>query len=141
MHRSTKACDIPMSVKKRVWDRDGGRCVICGTTQMTAPNAHFIPRSQLGLGIEQNIVTLCMPCHVDFDNSPKRDHYREIIRRYLKMRYPDWDERNLVYKKYPAFDNYLSLSDKGKADVDRYIELTMKEEAHEQNHIDREPDI
>jgi 5-methylcytosine-specific restriction endonuclease McrA len=122
-----------MEVKRTVWDRDGGRCVICGTTRMTAPNAHFIPRSALGLGIEENIVTLCMPCHVDYDNSPKRQEYREIIRRYLKMRYKDWDESKLVYKKYPAFDNYLSLSDEGKTDVDRYIEMTMKGEHHEKN--------
>ena len=134
MHKSTKACDIPMSVKKRVWDRDDHRCVICGTTYTAAPNAHYIPRSHLGLGIEQNIVTLCLACHCDFDNSAKRQYYKVLIKRYLMMKYPDWDESKLTYKKFDALQTYHELSDKGKADVDNYIKLTYKEEhKNEQN--------
>lgn len=129
MHRSTKACDIPYEVKKKVWERDGGRCVVCGSTRMVSPNAHYIARSHMGLGIEQNIVCLCLGCHCDYDNGPKREEYREAIRRYLKMRYPNWDEKKLVYRKYPALDDYMELSDKGKAEVDNYIRLTKQEEA------------
>ena len=83
MRKETKATKIPEKVKKAVWARDGGR----------------IPRSQGGLGIEQNIVTLCDSCHMAFDQSPKRKSLREYIRRYLKMKYPDWDETKLIYKK------------------------------------------
>ena len=128
MHKSTKSCDIPMSVKKRVWERDDHRCVICGTTYTAAPNAHYIPRSHLGLGIEENIVTLCLGCHCDYDNSTKRPLYAALIRDYLKMCYPDWDESKLTYKKFDALQTYHELSDKGKADVDNYIKLTFKEE-------------
>ena len=137
MHKSTKACEIPMSVKKRVWERDNHRCVICGSTYTAAPNAHYIPRNALGLGIEQNIVTLCLACHCGYDNSTKRPLYAALIRDYLKMCYPDWDESKLTYKKYDALQTYHELSDKGKADVDNYIKLTYKEEhKNEQNHID-----
>ena len=128
MHKSTKSCDIPMSVKKRVWERDDHRCVICGSTYTAAPNAHYIPRSHLGLGIEENIVTLCLGCHCDYDNSAKRPLYAARIRDYLKMCYPDWDESKLTYKKFDALQTYHELSDKGKADVDNYIKLTFKEE-------------
>lgn len=128
MHKSTKECLIPMNVKKRVWERDGHRCVICGSTYTAAPNAHYIPRCALGLGIEQNIVTLCLACHCDYDNSTKRPLYAALIRDYLKMCYPDWDEKKLVYRKYDALHTYLELSDSGKADVDNYINLTYKEE-------------
>lgn len=128
MHQSTKECDIPLKVKKAVWDRDEHRCVICGSTYTAAPNAHYIPRSHLGLGIEQNIVTLCLACHCDYDNSTKRPLYAALIRDYLKMCYPDWDEKKLVYRKYDALYTYLELSDNGKADVDNYINLTYKEE-------------
>lgn len=128
MHKSTKACDIPLKVKMKVWDRDHGRCVICGTSRMTAPNAHYIPRSHLGMGIEQNIVTLCMACHCDYDNSDMRPYLAVRIKRYLMSKYPDWDERKLVYKKFDALDTYLALSEKGKADVDNYIKITQKEE-------------
>lgn len=128
MHRSTKACDIPYSVKQKVWERDHGRCVICGTSRMVSPNAHYIPRSHMGLGIEQNIVCLCLGCHCDYDNSPKHPFIKAQIRRYLQLRYPDWDERKLVYRKYPALDDYMELSDRGKSDVDNYIRLTKREE-------------
>ena len=128
MHKSTKECDIPLKVKKAVWDRDGHRCVICGSTYTAAPNAHYIPRSHLGLGVEQNIVTLCLACHCDYDNSTKRPLYAALIRDYLKMCYPDWDEKKMVYRKYDALHTYLELSDNGKADVDNYINLTYKEE-------------
>jgi hypothetical protein len=134
MHKSTKACEIPMNVKKRVWERDGHRCVICGSTYTAAPNAHYIPRSHLGLGIEQNIVTLCLACHCDYDNSVKRPYYAALIRMYLKRCYPDWDESKLVYRKFDALQTYHELSDKGKADVDNYIKLTYKEEHKNESH-------
>ena len=127
MHKSTKACDIPLRVKVRVWERDNHRCVICCSTT-AAPNAHYIPRSHLGLGIEENIVTLCTGCHCDFDNSTKRPYYASLIRQYLKSQYPDWDESKLTYKKFDTIQTYHELSDKGKADVDNYIRLTFEEE-------------
>lgn len=137
MHKSTKECSIPMSVKKRVWDRDGGRCVICGSTYTAAPNAHYIPRSHLGLGIEQNIVTLCLACHCDYDNSTKRPYYAALIRMHLKRCYPDWDDDRLVYRKYDALHTYHELSEHGKEDVNNYIKLTYKEEhKNEQNYFD-----
>ena len=97
--KRSKACDIPMSVKKAVWERDGERCIVCGNPQ-AMPNAHFIPRSQGGLGIEQNIVTLCLDCHFKYDNTVERPNYREYIKNYLKGKYgAEWNEENLVYKK------------------------------------------
>ena len=35
----------------------------------------------------------------EFDQTAKRDHMKEYIKWYLKMKYPDWDETKLVYKK------------------------------------------
>jgi predicted CXXCH cytochrome family protein len=97
--RRAKACDIPQSVKMRVWERDGGRCIICGNPH-AAPNAHYIRRSQGGLGIEENIVTLCLECHEEYDNGSKRKEYGEKIRKYLKDHYPGWDESKLIYRKW-----------------------------------------
>jgi 5-methylcytosine-specific restriction endonuclease McrA len=94
----TKALVIPTSVKRIVFDRDNGKCVICGRNG--EPCAHFIPRSQGGLGIEQNIVTLCRDCHRDYDNSYKRTFYREIIREHLEEFYPNFSDEDRVYKKW-----------------------------------------
>lgn len=98
MHKRTKALAIPPSVKLTVFDRDKGKCVICGRNG--DPCAHFIPRSHGGLGIEQNIVTLCRDCHRDYDNSYKRPFYREIIREHLEEFYPNFSDEDRVYKKW-----------------------------------------
>lgn len=100
MHKQTRACDISRKVKERVWERDEGRCVLCGTHHTASPNAHFIARSQGGLGVEENIVTLCLLCHSKYDNSDQRSALRDRLRGYLKTKYEDWDESKLYYKKW-----------------------------------------
>ena len=97
MNRRTKALEITRSVKERVFERDGC-CVLCGSNR-GLPNAHFIARSQGGLGIEQNILTLCPECHRRYDNTAERKEIRELLRAYLIRKYPDWNEKNLYYKK------------------------------------------
>ena len=98
--KRSKACDISQAVKKRVWERDGERCIVCGSPY-AMPNAHFIPRSKSGLGIEQNIVTLCQNCHFRYDNTADRPKYREYIKKYLRGQYgADWNEEDLIYKKF-----------------------------------------
>ena len=57
MHKRTKALDIPEKVKRRVWERDGHQCVLCGSIY-AMPNAHYISRAQGGLGIEENAVII-----------------------------------------------------------------------------------
>lgn len=96
--RRSKACDIPQKVKQAVWERDGHCCIYCGRTY-AMPNAHYIPRSNGGLGIEQNIVTLCADCHNNTDNSSMRPIMLEFIRDYLKSKYENWNEQDLIYRK------------------------------------------
>lgn len=95
--RRTKALEIPPKVKQKVLERDGW-CVWCG--KPGEPNAHFIARSQGGLGIEENILTLCFDCHRRYDQSAERKKMREYFKEYLKSKYPEWDEENLIYKKW-----------------------------------------
>ena len=73
MNKRTKALDITKKVKDEVWERDMGGCVVCGNMRNVMPNAHYIARSQSGLGIPENIVTLCTnftenKCHHYFDS-------------------------------------------------------------------------
>lgn len=54
-----------------------------------------------GLGIEQNIVTLCAKCHYEEDFGLNTKIYGECIEDYLKAIYGvNWDKEKLVYKKY-----------------------------------------
>ena len=102
--KRAKACDIPKKVKDIVWERDRYRCVICGSP-MAMPNAHYISRAKGGLGIEQNIVTLCTfagnNCHYkyDFGTAEERAEIKEKIKNYLKDQYLDWNEDKIVYRK------------------------------------------
>ena len=105
--KRARATDIPMSVKEKVWERDNHRCVVCGNTYNVMPNAHYISRTKGGLGIEQNIVTLCTlltknKCHHRYDNGTKEEHelIGNKIKNYLKSKYPDWNENDIIYKKY-----------------------------------------
>ena len=96
--KRTKALAIPPKVAARVWSRDGGCCVYCGTPY-ASPFAHYIARSHGGLGIEENILTLCQECHRKYDQSTKRKEMKDFFREYLKSKYPDWDESNVIYRR------------------------------------------
>lgn len=98
-HKLTKATDITQKVKKKVLERDGHCCILCGSTNAQG-NAHYIPRSQLGLGIEENVWSACLTCHHDYDNGDRREEYGIRIENYLKSRYTDWDKSKLVYSKF-----------------------------------------
>lgn len=99
--KRSKATDIPQKVKMAVWERDGHKCVICDSAT-AMPNAHYIPRSKGGLGIEENVVTLCFECHYmyDFGSKAQRKGLGYQIKGYLMSQYPEWDEDKLIYRKW-----------------------------------------
>jgi len=104
MSERTKACMISKKTKSIVYDRDKHCCIFCGSPY-AMPEAHFIPRSLGGLGVPENILTVCRPCHDKFDRGTReeRDEMREYARDYLKAHYPDWDEDSLYYKNRREF--------------------------------------
>lgn len=102
--KRSKATDIPKKVKDKVWERDGHKCIICGS-HYAMPNSHYISRSKGGLGIPENIITMCAVCHHLYDNGGKRDEMREEIRKYLMQHYPDLDESKLVYRKCDQYES------------------------------------
>ena len=93
----SRACDISKKVKDKVWERDDKCCVLCGNSYSANPNAHLIPRSRGGLGIEQNIVTLCNSCHSEMDQGLDRQSYQERVRDYLERIYPDFVDNDRIY--------------------------------------------
>ena len=106
MRKDTKARDFDRKAKTAISERDSidgwPCCVFCG---LAAPaplawsNAHYIARSQQGLGIPENGLTLCPVCHGRYDQTTDREQMREYFREYLKGKHKDWSEDALVYRK------------------------------------------
>lgn len=106
--KRTKATDIPMSVKKKAFERDQGRCVVCGNSYNVMPNVHLLSRAHSGKGIETNIVTMCTnftknKCHYKFDNGTKEEREKILkkVTAYMKSIYgEDWSLEKQKYKKW-----------------------------------------
>lgn len=106
--KRTKALEIPPEVKRAVAQRDSVDgypcCLWCGkpapSDNMIAFScSHYIPRSRSGLGIEENILTLCWDCHMEYDHTSNRERMGEFFKEYLKSKHPEWEEEKLFYKK------------------------------------------
>lgn len=106
MNKRTKALAISKDVKRAVYERDKGMCVLCGAPG--DPVCHVVRRSQSGRGIEQNIVTLCQSCHRAYDEgsnikkfgkgTTRESIYCHLVA-YLKGFYPDWNRNDMIYRK------------------------------------------
>ena len=99
-HKTTKATEIPLKVKKVVWERDKHCCIYCHKpVSLYFANSHYIKRSQLGKGIEENVVTACYNCHYLYDFKDFDGKMKNYTKEYLKTKYALWNEELLVYKK------------------------------------------
>lgn len=98
MNRRTKELTISKKVKMTVWERDRHRCILCGSPS-AMPSAHYISRAKGGLGIEQNIVTLCFNCHRRLDQTTERKELLLKVKRYLNRFYPGFDDEKRIYHK------------------------------------------
>ena len=100
-HKLTKATEIPMKVKRIVWERDDHKCIFCGqTVPLNCANSHVIKRSQLGIGIPENVVTACVECHDKYDFGTNSNVMKEKAIEYLKRFYNELSEEKVKYKKY-----------------------------------------
>lgn len=102
MSKRSKACEISQKVKQIVWNRDNQKCISCGRyVPQSCANAHFVKRSQGGLGIPENVVTLCPKCHYEEDFGQNTKDYESYIENYLRNYYGDnWTKEKLIYNKY-----------------------------------------
>lgn len=113
MHRQTELTRIRASVKAAVARRDCANgpatCILCGAPG--GPHCHVVRRSQGGMGVVENIVTLCGPCHYAFDEGiglerlrplgfETRQDIEDYIIGYLKSFYPDWTRESVTYHKW-----------------------------------------
>ena len=96
MSNRAKSVKFSFEARQRIFERDNGKCIMCGKQEHTY--AHYISRSRGGLGIEQNGVLLCWSCHFKTDQTVERPEKLAFIKSYLMSWYPDWNEEELYYK-------------------------------------------
>ena len=111
MSRCTRKLEFNPKTRTAIKARDGG-CIFCrmdyhveGALPLdleVMSLMHYIPRSKLGLGIEQNGAVGCQWHHDMLDNGSKgrRAEMLELFRGYLKRIYPEWNEKSLTYTKW-----------------------------------------
>ena len=95
--KRTLATEIKPKTRKEVIERDK-HCIMCGSHQMLTI-AHYISRANGGKGVKENLVLLCMTCHMKLDQSSERKKLLQIVKNHLQSNYGDFDESSLKYKK------------------------------------------
>lgn len=117
MRRSMRSrkTDISTKVRMRVYDRDDNTCIFCRAGYHAPAEdrlqgdmgyglrtvAHFIGRGRGGLGIEENLATVCVTHHQLLDNGShgERPEMMEIFEDYLRSEYPEWSREIVEYRK------------------------------------------
>lgn len=119
-HRKAKNMKYQFDAQTRqhIYFRDNGACIFCRRRYhmenrdeflySISDVMHYINKSQGGLGIPQNGAIGCRYHHGLLDNGNKgtREEMLNIFREHLVQQYPDWNEEELVYRKwdFPAFE-------------------------------------
>lgn len=109
--KRTKATDFNQKTREAIYERDGYRCIFCMmgyrreevSYNEELETMHFIPRSQGGLGIEQNAALGCRTHHRMMDNGLYRHEMQALFEEYLSDHYEDWNKSELVYNKWADF--------------------------------------
>lgn len=100
-----KFTDIPLKEREKVKERDSidgaACCIYCGSPY-NIEIAHYVPRSKGGLGKETNLACLCRECHRILDNGDpeKAKQIKEIFKDKLERAYPNWSEKEQIYRRY-----------------------------------------
>ena len=98
--KQSKACDISKRVRDEVLDRDKYCCCVCGSPYNLTMAHVFLNRSHQGLGVKENLATLCMKCHHSLDNGKNAEHngIKRVLHDYMNRLYPNLNIEELRYK-------------------------------------------
>jgi 5-methylcytosine-specific restriction enzyme A len=88
--------------RKRIWIRDGGKCVRCDKT-VSLNNCHIdhIRSGKLGTNEDQNLRTLCIVCHVLRADSRHSGMRANAISKGIippDWRHLAWEDEDLDFK-------------------------------------------
>lgn len=91
------SANIPNSIRRDVYRRDGYRCALCDSTKYLQIH-HCVKRSAGGTNNRQNLITLCADCHamahgINLNGwEITKEEMEQAIVEYLADLYaPDWN--------------------------------------------------
>lgn len=111
-HKATRKLQFTKKTQEKIYYRDNGECIFCAMGYYTDCRSgmllqikdimHYIPKSSMGMGIEQNGALGCRYHHdlLDNGNRGRREDMLQRFEAYLKSIYPDWKKEDLIYRKY-----------------------------------------
>ena len=96
----SKKTSFSSVTKDIIWKRDGKCCINCGLpVTVYYANSHYVPRCKGGLGIPENGMTHCQPCHDLWgkNNNGKDNGMDEKAKTHLRSKHDNWDSIELQY--------------------------------------------
>lgn len=110
----TRHLEFTAKARKAIHKRDNETCVFCAAgyeppedpayCRTALQIMHIVPRSQLGMGVEQNGVLGCVWHHQMLDNG-NLDNRKEMIKMLedrMQRIYPGWNRESVTYRKDSA---------------------------------------
>lgn len=107
----TRHLEFTAKARKAIHKRDNETCVFCAAgyelpedpayCRTALQIMHIVPRSQLGMGVEQNGVLGCVWHHQMMDNG-NLDNRKEMIKMLeerMRRIYPGWTRESVTYRK------------------------------------------
>lgn len=92
-------------IRKMIYERDGGRCIICGS-HWKLHFHHIVFRSSLGSDTLENLVCVCFRCHGIYCHGVKEKRWRESFKEYMGRKdITQWnkdhqEQAQAIYKRY-----------------------------------------
>ena len=113
--------EYDQKTRRAIHKRDNECCLFCriGYYLPESPDypgelqiMHIVPRSQNGMGVEQNGVLGCAYHHREMDNGNKglRGEMLRILEDYMKELYPGWTRESVTIHKHPDYKKIASGS-------------------------------
>ena len=111
MSKRTEWTNIDNKTRKEVLERDGNKCLVCGSRNFLTLAHVFVNRSHGGKGCKENLVCLCTKHHEILDNplGEKENEFSKKIEQYCKnylikhesIAFNSEFLKNLVFSKSP----------------------------------------
>lgn len=111
MKKMTRRMEFTAKARKAIHNRDRETCVFCTAgygmpmdltyCQTGLQIMHIVPRSQLGMGVEENGALGCIWHHnmLDNGNLGRRKEMLGLLEQKMRSEYPGWSRERVTYRK------------------------------------------